>query len=72
VGWPAHDGTASTVSAAHRFAAGHPAVSCVLSGTADVHHLEQNVRDILGPPLTAADRRRLLEVFGPVRRKLGN
>ena len=58
--------------AAYKFAAPHPAVSCVLTGTASVEHLEENVRAVLGPPLPAADRQRLLELFRPIGRKLGN
>jgi hypothetical protein len=47
-------------------------VSCVLTGTANVHHLEENVRDVLGPPLPPEDRERIVKVFGPIRRNLGN
>jgi aryl-alcohol dehydrogenase-like predicted oxidoreductase len=70
--WLIHDGVDSVTSAAYRFAAGGPAVSSVLTGTANAAHLEQNVRAILGGPLPAEDRRRLLALFGPVGRKLGN
>jgi L-galactose dehydrogenase len=70
--WLIHDDVDSVTSAAYRFAAGHPAVSTVLTGTANAAHLEQNVRAILGGPLPAADRQRLIDIFGPIRRKLGN
>lgn len=70
--WLVHDGVDSVTSAAYKFAAGHPAVSCVLTGTANGRHLEQNVGAVLGGPLPDADRQRLLALFGPVRRKLGN
>ena len=70
--WLIHDGVDSVTSAAYKFAAGHPAVSCVLTGTANRRHLEQNVEAILGGPLPDADRQRLLALFGPVHRKLGN
>ena len=70
--WLIHDGVDSVTTAAYRFAAGGPAVSCVLTGTANAAHLEQNVRGILGGPLPEADRRRLLDLFGPIGRKLGN
>jgi aryl-alcohol dehydrogenase-like predicted oxidoreductase len=70
--WLAHDDVESVVAAAYKFAAAHPAVSCVLTGTASIEHLEQNVRAVLGPSLPAADRRRLLDQFGPIGRKLGN
>jgi aryl-alcohol dehydrogenase-like predicted oxidoreductase len=72
LGWLVHDGVDSVASAAYKFAAGHPGVSCVLSGTANAAHLEQNVAAILGPPLPDADRQRLLSIFGPIHRNLGN
>ena len=62
----------SVSSAAYKFAAEHPGVSCVLSGTANQAHLEQNVAAVLGPPLPAEDRQKLLKLFGPIRRNLGN
>jgi len=70
--WLVRDGVDSVTSAAYKFAAGHPAVSCVLTGTANVHHLEQNVAAVLGAPLPAEDRARLIALFGPIRRNLGN
>ena len=69
--WLIHDGVDSVTSAAYKFAAGHPAVSCVLTGTANEEHLEQNVAAILGTPLPDNDRQRLVDLFGPVGRKLG-
>ena len=72
LGWLVHDDVTSVTAAAYRFAAGHPGVSCVLTGTANPHHLEDNVRAILGGPLPAADRQRLVATFGPIGRKLGN
>ncbi len=70
--WLVHDAIPSVPAAAYAFAAGHPGVSCVLTGTANVRHLEDNVASILGPPLPEADRERLVELFGPIRRNLGN
>jgi L-galactose dehydrogenase len=70
--WLVHDGVESVAAAAYKFAADQPAVSCVLTGTATMEHLEENVRAILGPPLPAADRRRLIKTFLPVGRNLGN
>ena len=70
--WLVRDGVESVAAAAYKFAASHPAVSCVLTGTATLEHLEENVRAILGPPLSAADRQRLVETFLPVGRNLGN
>lgn len=70
--WLIHDAIPSVPAAAYAFAAGHPGVSCVLTGTANVRHLEDNVASILGPPLPEADRKRLVALFGPIRRNLGN
>lgn len=69
--WLIHDGVDSVTSAAYKFAAGHPTVSCVLTGTANQEHLAQNVDAILGDPLPDADRQRLIALFGPIGRKLG-
>lgn len=70
--WLVHDGVESVTAAAYQYAAAHPAVSCVLTGTAKLAHLEANVRAILGGPLPAADAARLRALFGPVGRKLGD
>ena len=70
--WLVHGEVPSVTAAAYRYAAGHPGVSCVLTGTANVHHLEQNVKDVLGPPLPAQDREKIAKLFGPIRRNLGN
>ncbi len=66
LGWLVHDGVESVTSAAYKFAAAHPAVSSVLSGTANLSHLEDNVRALLGSPLPAADRSRVLDLFGHI------
>lgn len=70
--WLLHGDVDSVVSAAYRFAAGHPAVSCVLSGTARINHLEQNVAALLRGPLPTPDHDRLVQLFGPLRRSFGN
>jgi L-galactose dehydrogenase len=70
--WLVHGEVPSVTAAAYRYAAGHPGVSCVLTGTANVHHLEENVRDVLGPALPAVDREKIVRLFGPIRRNLGN
>ena len=70
--WLIHGDVQSITDAAYKFAADHPAVSSVLTGTASVEHLEANVRAILGDPLPAADKERLKAWFGPIGRNLGN
>jgi L-galactose dehydrogenase len=70
--WLVHGDVDSVTAAAYKFAAQPPGVSCVLTGTANVHHLEENVRAVLNPTLPAADRQKILTLFGPIHRNLGN
>lgn len=70
--WLVHGDVTHVPDAAYKYVAGNPQVDCVLSGTANVEHLKQNVRAMLGEPLAALDRARLRSVFGPVGRKLGD
>jgi aryl-alcohol dehydrogenase-like predicted oxidoreductase len=70
--WLVRGDVDSVSLAAYKFAAGHPGVSCVLTGTANQAHLEQNVAAVAGPPLPPEDRQKLLRLFGPIRRNLGN
>jgi L-galactose dehydrogenase len=55
-------------AAAYRFAADHPAVSTVLTGTGNPAHLDHNAAAIAAGPLPATVVRRLYDVFGPVSR----
>jgi hypothetical protein len=68
LGWLVGPWADSISSAAYKFAAGHPAVSCVLTGTGRLAHLEQNVEAILGGSLPAEIVERAIDVFGPVSR----
>ena len=70
--WLLHGDVHTITDAAYKFAAGHPAVASVLSGTANQAHLEANVAAMLGEPLDPADRAKLTSWFGPVGRKLGD
>jgi len=72
LGWLVRGHVESLPAAGYKFAAAHPAVATVLSGTASVEHLEANVRAILGPPLPEEDAARLRQVFGKVREPLGD
>jgi aryl-alcohol dehydrogenase-like predicted oxidoreductase len=49
--WVLGDGIESLADAAYRFAAEDPAVSTVLSGTANIAHLQANAHSIRAPPL---------------------
>ncbi len=62
----------SIPAAAYKFASNHPAVSSVLTGTADPAHLEANARAVLGSPLPEKDRDRLIELFGHLEQSVGN
>ena len=62
----------SLPSAGYKYAAAHPAVGTVLTGTADRTHLETNVRAVLGPPLPVAHMARLRQLFGGVREPLAD
>jgi L-galactose dehydrogenase len=64
LGFLVHGDTDSVVSAGYRFAAEPPAISTVLTGTANLHHLERNVAALLAPPLPDADSARLRALFG--------
>jgi aryl-alcohol dehydrogenase-like predicted oxidoreductase len=68
--WVLGPGVASLADAAYRFAAESPAVSTVLTGTAQIDHLEDNVRSILAEPLPEAISGRLRETFIPAKRSV--
>ena len=69
--WVLGPGVESLTDAAYQFAATHPAVGSGLTGTANVDHLEANVKAVLGAPLPAETERRLVRLFGPVGRNAG-
>ena len=58
------DGAQTLTDAAYRFVRHEPGAEVVLFGTGSVEHLHSNVASILRPPLPAADRERLAELFG--------
>lgn len=64
LGWLAEGTTGSAIGAGYKFAAAHPGISTVLTGTANLEHLKANVDAILGDPLPPAHVRRLEELFG--------
>ena len=57
------DGHGSLAANAYAFVAAHPAVATVLTGTADIDHLRDNVRAVLGLAPHANDVRRFVELF---------
>ena len=70
--WLIHGNVDSVPSAAYKFTAMHPAVSTVLSGTANLEHFESNLRALEDPTLPDADYARLHDLFGQVTDPIGN
>jgi L-galactose dehydrogenase len=68
--WVLGPGRETLADAAYKFAAESPAVSTVLTGTANVEHLEANLRAIVGPPLPAAISQKLRDIFVPTQRNV--
>jgi len=70
LGWLLHGDVKTLPAAAYKYVAAHPAVHTVLTGTADLDHLKENIKAVLGPPLPAEDMARLRSVFKNVREPL--
>ena len=66
LGWLVHDDIESVVAAGYKFAADHPAIATVLTGTANIDHLEENARALERPYLSSTDSQRLVELFGEI------
>lgn len=66
LGWLVHGDTGSVVDAGYKFAADHPAVSTVLTGTATIGHLRKNAAALAKPWLPPDDRQRLVDLFGHI------
>jgi aryl-alcohol dehydrogenase-like predicted oxidoreductase len=65
LGFLVHAGGADSLTdAAYRFARYEPGIDVVLFGTGDAKHMEQNIKSLSKPPLPAADRQRLIDLFG--------
>jgi aryl-alcohol dehydrogenase-like predicted oxidoreductase len=61
------NGADSVTDAAYRYVRHEPGVDVVLFGTGDAAHLRANVASILEPPLPAADRAKLQDLFSHLR-----
>jgi len=60
-----HDqGARNIIEAAYRYARHEPGAHVVLFGTGNPDHLAPNIKAILQPPLPAADRQKIAELFG--------
>ena len=66
LGWLVHDDVDSVVTAGYKFAADHPAIATVVTGTASIRHLEANAAALETPRLPPEDTRRLKELFGHI------
>ncbi len=65
LGFLIHSGGASSVTdAAYRFVRHEPGVHVVLFGTSSPGHLRMNIDSLNKPPLPAADRQQLADLFG--------
>lgn len=72
LGWLLDDDTQNLIEAAYRFVAHHDAVSTVMTGTTNVHHLENNIAMIEKPPLPVEKIDRLRQLFGHIAEPVGN
>lgn len=66
LGWLLHDDVDSVISAGYKFAADHPAISTVLTGTSSIEHLKSNLKAMENPTICAADKQRLQKLFGEI------
>ena len=64
--WLVHDDVESVIAAAYKFAADHPAINSVITGTSNLDHLESNVRAMENPSLDPADSARLERLFAHI------
>ena len=62
--WLIKDDVPSIISAGYKFAADHPGISTVISGTANIEHLEDNVAAFEVPTLPPDDTEALRELLG--------
>ena len=72
LGWLLEGHVTSLPSAGYKFAASHPAVATVLTGTSNIRHLEDNAAAVNGPPLSPEAMARIRRIFGRVRENLGD
>ncbi len=66
LGWLVRGDVESVIGAAYKFAADHPAISSVITGTSSIEHMESNVRAMERPYLRQADRVRLERIFSHI------
>ena len=72
LGWLVRGDVTSVPAAAYRYAIEPSAVSTVLTGSANLLHLRDNLRSVDAGPLPEADRRHLQKIFGHLDEGLGD
>ena len=66
LGWLVRGDVDSVISAAYKFAADHPAVASVITGTSTLAHLEANIAALRNPRLPGTHAARLKRLFGHI------
>ena len=66
LGWLARGDVDSVISAAYKFAADHPAISSVITGTSSIAHLDANIAALERPHLPPEDAARIRQLFGDI------
>tara|TARA_B100001750_G_scaffold233597_1_gene234005 strand:+ start:280 stop:1227 length:948 start_codon:yes stop_codon:yes gene_type:complete len=66
LGWLLHDNVSSIISAGYKFAAEPESISTVLTGTATINHLEENVEALKYPELSPDDNQTLKDLFSHI------
>ncbi len=66
LGWLVRGDVDSVVSAAYKFAADHPAIHSVITGTSSIAHLDANIAALEKPRLPKEDSARLINLFGDI------
>ena len=64
--WLVHDNVISVVGAGYKFAADHPAVATVVTGTSNISHLQENAVALEKPYLPAEDTKLVKKLFGQI------
>lgn len=66
------DGASSLTDAAYRFCRHEPGIHCMLSGTGNLQHLQDNIQSANKRPLLDKDVQRIRELFGAIDSVSGN
>ena len=64
--WLVHDDVISVVGAGYKFAADHPAVATVITGTSNISHLRENAVALEKPYLSPEDTKLVKKLFGKI------